>query len=66
MNENRSITIVISPTGEAKVETHSYIGSSCQEASKFIEQALGQTTAEQFKPTFYQTVTNLEQEYETP
>ena len=47
------IEIIVSPTGETKVETKGYSGSECREASKFIEQALGQRTDEQLTAEFH-------------
>ena len=49
------IEIVISPTGETKVETKGFSGSECRDASKFVEVALGQKTSEQTTGEFYQT-----------
>lgn len=50
----KSIEITVSPTGETKVETKGFTGSECRDASKFVEQALGQRTAEQLKGEFHQ------------
>lgn len=50
----KQIQITVSPTGETKVETRGFTGSECREASRFIEQALGQQTSEQLTPEFYQ------------
>ncbi len=50
----RTIEITVSPTGETKVETKGFSGGECRDASKFVEQALGQRTAEQLKGEFYQ------------
>ncbi len=50
----KTIEIVVSPTGETKVETKGFTGGECRDASKFVEQALGQRTAEQLKGEFYQ------------
>jgi hypothetical protein len=47
------IEIVVSPTGEANVETKGFSGSECCEASKLIEQALGQRTSEQLTAEFH-------------
>ena len=49
------IEIVISPTGETKVETKGFSGGECRDASKFVEVALGQKTSEQTTGEFYQT-----------
>ena len=42
----RIIEVTVSPTGEATVQTRGYAGADCLQASKFLEQALGVTTAE--------------------
>ena len=50
----KTIEIIVSPTGETTVNTKGFIGSSCQDASKFIEQALGQRTNERLTAEFHQ------------
>ena len=50
----RTIEITVSPTGETRVETKGFSGSECREASRFVETALGQRTAEQLTGEFYQ------------
>lgn len=66
MNETiqKTVTIIVSPKGDTSIETHGFIGPSCREASKFIEEALGKSTVERIKPVFYQTQHNIQQEYE--
>jgi DUF2997 family protein len=49
------IEITIDSKGQSKVETRGFSGSECREASKFIEQALGQRTGEQLTAEFYQS-----------
>ena len=56
----RIIEITVSPKGETTVTTKGFTGSSCREASKFIEQALGQRTGEQLTAEFHQ-VQSVEQ-----
>jgi hypothetical protein len=51
------IEITISPRGETKVETRGFTGGACREASRFLEQALGQRASEQLTPEFYQDLT---------
>ena len=51
----KSITIIVSPDGATKIETSGFTGTSCSEASLFIESALGHKTSEQFKPEYFQT-----------
>jgi hypothetical protein len=50
-----SIEIIVQPNGKASVQTLGFVGPSCREASKFIEQALGQQIAEQRTVEFYQS-----------
>ena len=49
------IEIVIAPTGEATVQTTGFTGSSCRDASRFLEEALGRQTDERLTPEFHQT-----------
>ena len=51
---NKTIEIIVSPTGETKVETKGFAGGACREASRFLEQALGARTAEAPTAEFYQ------------
>ena len=50
---NKRIEIVVDTKGQSKVETKGFSGSSCVEASKFIEQALGQQTEMRTTPEFF-------------
>jgi hypothetical protein len=50
----KTIEITISPRGESKVETKGFSGGECREASRFVEQALGQRMAETLTAEFYQ------------
>ena len=58
---SKIIEITVSPKGETTVTTKGFTGSSCREASKFIEQALGQRTDERLTAEFH-TVQTVEQE----
>ena len=49
----RIIEVIVSPKGEATVQTKGYAGGDCLAASKFLEQALGVTTAEIKTAEFY-------------
>ena len=40
----KTIEIIVSPSGQSRVETKGFTGAECREASQFIEQALGQRT----------------------
>ena len=47
------IRIIVGPKGETRVETKGFTGGECREASRFIEQALGQPVGEQLTCEFY-------------
>ena len=55
---SRTIEIIVAPNGQSKVQTKGFTGSSCRQASGFIEQALGQRTSEQRTAEFYQEVSH--------
>ena len=48
------IELVISPQGEITLNTKGYAGPACQEASRFLEEALGIVTQERKTSAFYQ------------
>jgi len=51
----KTIEIIVTAKGETSVQTKGFAGPSCRDASKFIEQALGQCTGEKLAAEFYQT-----------
>jgi hypothetical protein len=51
----KTIELIVSPNGSSRVETKGFTGSSCQQASQFLEQALGQKQQERKTPDFYRT-----------
>jgi hypothetical protein len=53
---SQTIEIIVAPNGQSRVQTKGFTGSSCRQASLFIEQALGQRTSEQRTAEFYQQV----------
>ena len=52
---NRSIEILIAPTGEITIDAIGFKGADCDQATKFLEAALGLTTEKQRKPEYHQT-----------
>jgi Protein of unknown function (DUF2997) len=50
----RVIEIVVSPQGEATVQTKGYAGADCLQASKWLEQALGIAAADRKTTEFFQ------------
>ena len=53
----RVIEVIVSPQGEAIVQTKGYAGRDCLQASKFLEQALGIVVQDQKTAEYYQTQT---------
>lgn len=60
----RIIEIIISPTGETKLETKGFAGAGCRDATKLLESALGMRTSEQLTAEYHaqQTARNSVQE----
>ena len=54
----KTIEITVFPNGQSRVETKGFIGSECRDASRFLEQAMGQSTHQIMKPEFYQTASS--------
>ncbi len=50
----KTIEIVVSPTGQTTIQTKGFAGASCQDASRFLEQALGTRMDEERTAEFYQ------------
>lgn len=50
---SKIIEITVNTKGETTVTTRGFSGSSCRDASKFIEQALGQRMAETLTVEFH-------------
>ena len=50
----KTIEVTVAPNGETSVETKGFAGAECQDASRFIEQALGQRTGERLTAEFHQ------------
>ena len=55
------IEVIVSPAGQTKIETRGFSGSSCQEASQGLEQALGIRQAEKLTAEFYAPQTGQQQ-----
>ena len=52
------IEVIVQPNGETKIKTRGFVGSSCKQASQFLETALGVTSAEQLTSEFHQMAEN--------
>ncbi|HEY2761746.1 MAG TPA: DUF2997 domain-containing protein, partial [Pirellulales bacterium] len=47
------IEVIVSPAGTTTVQTHGFVGATCQAASQALEQALGTVAAERKTTEFY-------------
>ena len=50
----KTIEVIVAADGTTQVETKGFVGGKCQQASRFVEAALGQKTGGTLKPEFYQ------------
>ena len=52
---SRSIEIIVAPDGTLSVDAVGFKGPDCEQATKFLETALGVTCKKQRKPEYHQT-----------
>ena len=50
----RTIEITVSPVGEISIDALGFKGSGCEQATKFLEEALGVTAQKIKKPEYQQ------------
>ena len=50
---SRIIEVVVSPKGETQVQTKGFAGAECQQASKFLEEALSVAKNDRRTSEFY-------------
>ena len=58
------IEIIVSPQGETRLETKGFSGVACQDASRFIESALGEKSSDRPTAERYQVSAGQEQDNE--
>ena len=59
---NRSIEIFIAPDGTLTIDAIGFKGADCDQATKFLEQALGLTAEKRRKPEYHQTTRRQNQQ----
>ena len=47
------IEITVAPDGQSRAETKGFAGAECQQASQFLEQALGRRVGDRLTGEFY-------------
>ena len=50
----KTIEIIVTPTGQTTLQTLGFTGAGCKQASRFLEETLGQKTADRRTAEFYQ------------
>jgi hypothetical protein len=55
---SKIIEIVVSPSGQSKLETRGFAGGECREASRLLVEALGMKEQEQLTADFHTAATN--------
>ena len=56
----KTIEIVIDPTGAARLQTKGFAGPACRDASRLLEQALGTVSSDTPTAEMYQAATQAE------
>jgi hypothetical protein len=59
---NRTIEIIINPTGEIQIDAVGFKGPDCEKATKFLEEVLGVVGQKIKKPEYHQQSTRTNQQ----
>lgn len=59
---SQTIEMTVSPRGETRIETRGFTGTTCREATRALEAALGLRQSEQLTSEFYTTAQSTEQQ----
>jgi hypothetical protein len=59
---NRSIEIIVSPSGEIQIDAVGFKGADCEQATRFLEEALGVVNHRAKKPEYHQSHTAKHQQ----
>ena len=59
---NHSIEILIAPDGALTIDAIGFMGADCDQATKFLETALGLTAEKRRKPEYHQATRRQHQQ----
>jgi hypothetical protein len=59
---NKTIEIIIAPGGEIQIDAVGFKGPDCEQATRFLEEALGAVAQKRKKPEFHQQATKTNQQ----
>ena len=62
MNGHRTIEVIIGTTGEIQIDAVGFKGPDCEQATKFLEEALGVVGQKTKKPEYHQRSTRVSQQ----
>lgn len=54
MKAQRTIEVTVEASGEIRIEAVSFQGADCEQATKFLEEALGTVSTRTKKPEYHQ------------
>ena len=58
----KAIEVTIQPTGEITIDAVGFKGADCEQATRFLEDALGVVATKQRKPEYHQRRTTSNQQ----
>ena len=58
----KAIEVTIQPTGEITIDAVGFKGADCEQATRFLEDALGVVATKQRKPEYHQRRTTTNQQ----
>ena len=62
MNGKRSIEVTVDPSGEITIDAVGFKGADCEQATKYLEEALGIVGTRQKKPEYHQRRNTTQQQ----
>ncbi len=57
----KTIEVIVQPDGSLKIDAVGFEGADCEQATAFLEKALGQSTGKQKKPEYHRRVRTQQQ-----
>jgi hypothetical protein len=62
MNANRTVEVIIAPSGGIQIDAVGFKGPDCEKATQFLEEALGVVGKKIKKPEYHQRSTTRNQQ----
>ena len=53
---NKTIEVIVAQDGSLKIDAVGFQGADCEQATAFLEQALGESRGKQKKPEYYRQI----------